>query len=163
MRTRKMAMVAALLATACGKGSDTRDEPAGPSAATAPAAQAAAKRPMAAPEQPPPDPAGAGPFVIGGGGKRVPAGFPTTFTGPDGPVTVAYTQISGADLGGKIGMVLSFDAKPGEQMALRKPGDPLGARGPASISPEGYPVANPAAPPRTSEAGWAQRDVARQR
>lgn len=57
-----------------------------------------------------PETAGDGPLVIGGGGKRVPAGYVTTFTGPSGPVKLDYTQISGADIGGKLGMRVSFEA-----------------------------------------------------
>lgn len=54
----------------------------------------------------------AAPYVTGGGGKRVPAGYETTFTGPKGPVAIKYTQMSGASLG-KMGMRLTLEARMG--------------------------------------------------
>ncbi|MBI3071555.1 MAG: hypothetical protein HYY84_05435 [Deltaproteobacteria bacterium] len=52
------------------------------------------------------------PFVTGGGGKRVPVGYETTFTGPKGPVTITYTQLSGAALG-KMGMRITLEGRSG--------------------------------------------------
>jgi hypothetical protein len=54
----------------------------------------------------------AAPYVTGGGGKRLAAGYETTFTGPKGPVTIKYTQVSGASLG-QLGMRLTLDANMG--------------------------------------------------
>jgi hypothetical protein len=63
-----------------------------------------------------------GPYVTGGGGKRVSSGYETTFTGPEGKVTIAYTQISGAYFdGGSLmqGMVFTLAANPSkDSMAI---------------------------------------------